>query len=511
MSNVKRVTLNTVFQYSKLIISVFVNLISVRLIYKALGADDYGIYDVVGGVVALLGFISSSLSMTSTRFISVSLGKNDSTITKNVFSCCFWIHIIIALFLVAVLECLAPFLFNGFLNIPASRISVAQHIYQFMLVTLFFNISMTPFLALITSHENFLYIVIVGLIDSFGKLGIAYAITVFRSDKLLLYGVLMAAISGVNFLLYAICCFIRYKNNLRFSSFNFKYLREVATFASWTILDVLGSIIPRQGYSIMLNRFFGTSMNAVFAISRQVEGLTATVSSSAINTIKPQIMKSHGANDDKRMFRLSFTAGKMGTSLMAFITIPLFVFTEDILSLWLGDVPVNTSVFCRLLILASMINQFTLGLVHANQALGNIKWFSLFASCIRIMSLPISCLLLYLKYPAVIAIVVFTICETLASISRIIILGKISSFTSIEFLRDFFVHVLPPFLIALLFCYLFGRLFQGIWGLIASICLNALIYASLMYLMGLTKEEKDSVDTVIRSVLAFFRIKSVND
>ena len=186
MKATNRVAVNTVIQYSRLVISALIGLVSVRLILGALGEDDYGLYDVIAGVIGLIGFISSSLSMTSTRFLSISLGKNDDEGTRNAFNSCFWMHLLMAAGLVLVLELVSFYVFDGYLNILPDRVQTAKWIYQCMLVSLFLSISVTPFVSMLVSHENFVYVSLVYIVDAVCKLGIAIVITKYSRDRLLL-------------------------------------------------------------------------------------------------------------------------------------------------------------------------------------------------------------------------------------------------------------------------------------------------------------------------------------
>lgn len=500
MKAASRVALNTIVQYVQLVLNVVIGLYTVRVILNALGASDYGIYDLIAGVVALLSFISTSLSQTSMRFLSVSLGEGDAHKTGHTFSICFWLHVYIAFALSIVLFALSFFLFEGVLNIPAERITTARLLFYFMVIGLFLQVSVTPFNAMIAAHEKFVYISGVQIIDSLCKLGIAYIIASTTWDKLLLYGVLMVGITVINVLFYVIFAVINYYKLMSVKRAKLSEMRKVTGFAGWTLLDVLGSVATRQGYAILLNSFFGTVVNAVFALSRQIEGHLYTISASVINTMKPQIMKSHGSGETARMFRLSLTAGKFGFSMMSLVAIPLLVMMPEVLSLWLKQVPEGTVLFSRLMITACMFEQLTRGLVYANQAVGNIKWFSIIISTIRVLALPISWLFFLLGAPSYAAIVIFLICETLGSFSRVYILSRISDFKASSFIKTVFLQLLPPFIIAFLMCIIGYHFMTGIIGVIIVCVITALVYCIVMLLIGLTKEEKQSIYGIIFSV-----------
>ena len=509
MQAANRVAVNTVIQYTRLVVSALIGLISVRLILGALGDDDYGLYDVIAGVIGLLGFISASLTMTSTRFLSISLGKNDDEETKKAFNSCFWMHVIMAAALVLVLEIVSLFIFDGYLKIAPDRIPTAKWIYQCMLVSLFLSISVTPFISMQISHENFVYVSLVYILDALCKLGIAIIITRYNQDKLLLYGILMMLITVLNVLCFVVYSMICYRKQLRIKFIPLKDLKSVSGFAGWTMLDSLGATLSRQGYSVLLNRFFGTTVNAVFALARQVETPVYVISSSIIESMKPQIMKSYGMGDTKKMMRLSLTAGKFGFAMMSLLTVPLLIMMPEVLDLWLVEYPEGTVLFSRLLLIACMANQLTMGLFYANQAIGDIKWFSIVVSTLRMLSLPISWCFFKFGYPAYVAIVVFVVCESLGAFSRVIILSRLSDELDVmDFLKSILFRVLPPFLLGLGVCWLLYRYVDSLWGLLAVAAVTVMLYALAMFFFGLAEEERNALKGVALSFLQKFKVKS---
>lgn len=502
-----RIALNTFIQYIQLFIQVLCGLITVRFVLNALGPSDYGIYDVIGGIVAMMGFITSSLSQTSMRFISVSLGKNDLSITKRTFKSCLYVHVIISLVFSIALELIGLYLFNNNINIPADRISVAHFIYRCMIISLFFNIISTPFLALIFSHEHFFYTTLIGILEAILKLTIAIAISNVESDRLWLYGLLMAIVSLSSATLYMSYSIFKYRSMISIGKPKYIELKEIIGFAGWTLLDVFGISATRQGYSILITQFFGPSTNASFALARQISGPIDTIGASVVNTIKPQLMISKGSGDEQRMFRLSLSAGKFSVSLTSLIIIPLMITMPEALSLWLKVVPQDTVLFTRLILGTILLDQMTKGLVYANQAEGNIKWFSIIVSSIRFMALPVSLVLFINNYPVHYAVIVFLVFEGLSSLSKVLILSKISSFKIYLFLESVFLRIIPLLIISAFVCVLLYHYLNGIWGLIFITLINSLVYISLLYLFGLTKEEKFSTQTLINSLFKLILLK----
>lgn len=490
-----KIAQNTLVQYIQLVLNVLIGLISIRLILRALGDIDYGIYDLVAGVVGLLSFISSSLSQTSVRFLSVALGRKGSPRQiGEVFSRCFWLHIYTGGVLLVLLFVGGFLLLAGGLNIPDERLFVAKGIYLFMLLSLFLDIAITPFKALLVSHERFVYISCVGIACSLLKLGTAVTISVFdNGDKLLLYGILMFFVTLFNSICYVVYALREYRSKMSFRISRVGEMNEIVNFSSWVVLDVLGIVATRQGYSILFNSFFGPVQNAVFALSRQVEGQVYTISSSVVEAMRPQIMQTYGSGDIKRTYRLSMSAGKFGFSMMSLIAIPLLVMMPEVLGLWLGDVPEGTVLFTRLMVVACMLEQLTRGLTYASQASGDIKKLSLCVSIIRTSALPISWILLFLGAPAYVAIVVFLLSEAVGSLARVYIFSRTFAFSPLLFVRDVLLRLILPFVMSLCICEILWSNASGALGMFVVVVLNVVVYVLSLYFLGFTVSEKVSV------------------
>ncbi len=505
MDNAKRAAVNTLINYIQLGLNVVISLITVRLVLRSLGEIDYGIYNLIGGIIVLISFISESLSQTSIRFISVSLGKKELKEVRSVFSSCFSLHLYMAVLLSIILELIGGWLFGGFLNIPYLRLSAAKIVYHCLVVTLSTSIIATPFRAVLIAHERFSLIAIIGVLESLLKLSVAIAVFYAVIDKLVLYGVLMAMVSIIILLCFVLASYKSYRGLVNCKLATIREIKNIAHFAGWTILDVFGAVANRQGYAIMLNKFFGPSVNAVFALAQHVESPLFSMSASAINSIKPQILKSYGERDFKRTIRLAFTAGKIGFSLMALLAIPLFVMLPDVLTLWLGNYPIDTVFYARMMILACLMNQLSLGLITANQAFGKIKWFSIVVSSVRMSALPISIVFLLLGSPARVTMIIYVACESLASVSRVVVMNRMVGMSALSFVRDVIIRVFPSVFVSSLLCVLFYKLSSNIWSMIATTCISAMSYCFCLYLFGLTEFEKDNVNGVVRNLLSRFR------
>lgn len=505
MNTVNRVAFNTVLQYIQLVVNVIVGLFTVRIVLRALGEVDYGVYNVVGGIITLITFISTSLSQTSVRFLSVSIGRGDKEDTRKTFSSCFSMHLYMAITLCVVLEIVGLFLFDGFLNIPEERIFAAKCIFHCMTVTLFLHVSRTPAIALITAHEQFHITTSLAMLNSVLKLVIAIIISHSISDRLIVYGLLMMALTIMHTICYWIYDIIKYKYYLWFHFYPLRLIKEVFSFAGWTLLDVFSSVANRQGYQVVLNKFFGPVTNSVFSLAGQVEGHLFMVSRSVITTIRPQIMKSYGAGDVKRTLRLSMTAGKLGFSMMSLLSIPILITLPELLELWLGNVPEGTVFFARMMVIACMFEQITRGLVVANQAIGNIKWFSIIVSSLRVMALPAAIIMYLCGLPASYGMYAYAFFEIVASFSRIFVMKYTSGLDVKEFLKSVYLQIIPPFMIALLAGIIVYHYIHGLLGIVIVTLVTIVLYGLIFYFFGLSIAERNSIISILKTIKSKFK------
>lgn len=255
----------------------------------------------------------------------------------------------------------------------------------------------------------------------------------------------------------------------------------------------------------MFNKFYGTSVNAVYALSRQIEGNFYYLSASVIDSMKPQIMKSYGEGNAERMIRLSLTAGKMGFLMMALIAIPLLIMMPTVLKLWLVNVPNGSVFFARMMVLACLMEQLTRGLVYSCQATGKIKLFSIIVSLLRFSALPISIIFFICGFDAYIAMIVYVVCETLGSLSRVIIMSKITELNVLSFLQSVLFKIAPPVLVTLLFCYCTYQHYSSLFGCVGIFVGSLCLYPTLCYLISLDRSEKTAITGVIKAFLARIR------
>ena len=294
---------------------------------------------------------------------------------KTKKSCLDFIHLFLGIAIAIIIEFISIFLFDGFFNIESGRISAAKIVYHCVTLMLIMSFLTAPFRALLISHENIIYITIIDVLDGILRLIIAVAIAYASIDRLILYAELLCLIGLFNFIAFFIYDKRKYLECVlpKFNNIKLSYLREISSFAGWTIYSV-GCIAGRtQGISIILNKFFSVAVNAAFGVALHVSSALSFLSHSVMNAMNPQIVKAEGAGNRERMLRLAEIESKFCFLLIGMIIIPCIFEMPSILKIWLKDVPEHTVLFCRFILLTSLVDQLTIGLGTANQAIGNIR------------------------------------------------------------------------------------------------------------------------------------------
>ena len=498
-----RVAFNTGILYVKTLVVMGISLYSVRLILSALGVSDFGIFSLVAGIIAMLSFLNSAMTASTQRYLSFHQGTNDFEMQKKVFTNSWVLHLAIGAIVVVLLLLLTPFLFDGFLNIPADRIVAAKTVYYFMAVSVFFTIISVPFTASINAHENMTWIAVVNIIESIFRLGIALSLVWFiQAERLIMYGLFMALLSFVSFMLYAVFCLKKYNEcNIKRYQIDKPLIKELTSFAGWNMFGALCGVGRAQGLAVILNIFFGTIVNAAYAVAVQVSAAASFFSQSMLRALNPQIMQSEGMNDRERMLRLSMMASKFGFFLFAIIAIPAIFEMPAILELWLKNVPEYAVAFCSLFLIVTLTNQITIGLQSAIQAVGKIKVYQTAVGGVLLLNLPIALLLLRWGFPAYSVLICAVIVEVIACVLRLILLKKIAGMSIKAYFKRVIFKGIPPLLALLAACWLITSYLTGDFRFLITSMVSAGVFLGSVYLMGLCKDEKNLLDNLAKKVI----------
>lgn len=492
MNNSKRVFINTLAQYGRTVFNMLLSLYTVRLVLETLGASDYGIYTIIAGVTSMLAFMTNALVSTTQRFLSFYQGKKNLEKTKEVFNNSELLHLIIGLLFVIILYLLTPFLFNGFLNIPIERVVAAKKVYYIVIAILFITFCNAPFRALLVSHENIVYISIIDMLDGILKMVLVSILPYVNYDKLVVYSDILLFLQIFNFLAFSIFSFIKYDECIfpKFKYFNKTYILELFSYAGWVIYG-MGCIMGRsQGIAIVLNRFLGTVANAAYGLGFQISNAVSTVSTAFLNAMRPQIIKSEGAGDRSRTLRLSCMLCKFSFFLLSAICIPVCFEAEELLQLWLKEVPQYTVLFVRMALIAGMVDTLTLGLSVANEAIGNIRNYNLAISTMKLATLPLIWICLKFDLDLVWVAIMYILIEILSAFMRVPFLHKTGGLNVVSFLKNNIFRELLSLAVLILVEVLLVSCIQFPNRFLISIPISIILYIGTIILMGLDNSER---------------------
>lgn len=505
MEPAKRIIVNTTAQYIKAIVNIGFSLYSTRLVLDVLNVNDYGIYVLVFGITGILGYLTNTFIVTTQRYLSVYIGKGDYDYVKKLFGNSLLIHIVLGVFFFVLLMLFEDLLINHYLDIEPNRRSAAGVVYYLMAGMLFFSIVSSPFKALLITHENIVYISIVEVVDGFLKLLLALCLVIVHTDKLIAYSTGMAIILIANFLAFAIYVLMYYPESrvglLGWKQRDKECVCQLLSFAGWTTYGMIASICQTQGTSIVLNKYFGTAMNAAYGVGMQVNSAVRFVSTSVLNAMNPQLMKEEGKGNRDKMLTLAGKESKFSTALMMIVAIPLMVEMDSILSFWLKEVPEYTSLFCNGLLIAFLVDQLTLGLHAANQATGKIKWYTIIMSTPKILYIPFSIIALALGGSVTYVMAIYIIIELIMALFRIPFMKHLVDLDMKKYAKDVLLPLLPLFVVVTGGTLLISRFVNMQYGFLIVVVIGLLLGVCAMWAFCLNKDERQYVENFIGGIL----------
>lgn len=431
--NHKRIAKNTVFLYLRMLVSLFISFFTSRVILQSLGIIDFGIYNVVGGVVAMFSFFNSALSAATGRFLSYELGTGDSTKLKRTFVSAFSTHVLLGLLVFALIEIIGLWFVYNKLNIPFDRLYAAIIVFHISALSCFFAIIQVPFNACVTSHEKMSAFAYISILEAMLKLLIAYAIYIYAGDKLIFYAVLLLVTQVVINYIYIVYC----TRNFSECIIRFQLDRETAIpmlkYSGWDLYGNLSVMVRGQGLNVLQNLFFGPVVNASTAVANQVMNGIMGFTNNFLTAVRPQIVKQYASKNYNSFQKLVIASSRYSYYLLLFSTLPILIEADYIMNIWLEDVPTYSVVFCQLSIVNNWISVLFRPIVISITATGNVKRISLINGSIYLLVLPISYFLLKLGYgpttPFVLNIILLFIGHTVFSM---ITLKKVVSFFDVS-------------------------------------------------------------------------------
>jgi O-antigen/teichoic acid export membrane protein len=503
--NNKRIAKNTLLLYFRMLITMLIGLYTVRVVFSALGLVDYGIYNVVGGIVVMFSFLSNSMATAAQRFFAIELGRNDKQQLKRIFSLTIIIYVAISVIVLLLAETLGLWFLNTQMVIPIERINVANWIYQFSIFSFIITIMTIPYNATIIARENMGVYAYVSIIEVVLKLLIVYLLILFSIDKLKLYAALMSASTCIISAIYIIICRRKYEES-RFQFYWDKVLfNSMFNFSAWKLIGSISGLFCNYGLNILLNIFFGPAINAARAISYQLNGAIVSLSSSLYTAVRPQITKSYAAGDINHALFLVFQSSKFAFYLILLLSMPIMLETSFLLKIWLKDTTEYMILFTRLIIIFSLINCLESPLSDMVQATGKIKKYQIIIGSITLLSLPLSYTYFKLGFPPETSLYILISVYSLAHFLRLWVLHNLVAMSIKKYLREVLLVIVIVGLIALiipvsLMNYLKeDNLYRFI--LVGFSCVFSVL--STVYFIGLKKNERKIVLNFAKKILFY--------
>ena len=393
--NNKRIAKNTLLLYFRMLLLMLISLYTSRVILNALGVEDYGIYNVVGGVVTMFSMLSGSLSAAISRFITFELGTGDKEQLKKVFSSSITIQLVIALVIVIIAETVGAWFLNEKMVIPENRLTAANWCFQFSIITFAINLISVPYNASIIAHEKMSAFAYISILEALGKLTIAWLITINPIDRLVFFALMVAVLSVIIRIIYGSYC----KHHFEECTYHFIYdhelLKRMFGFSGWNFIGASSAVLRNQGTDIILNLFFGPTVNAARGIAVKMDSVITHFVTNFMMALNPQITKSYANGDKEYMFKLMFKGARYSYYILLLLGLPVILNAHYILVLWLKLVPDHTVLFVQLILLLGLSECISHPLITAMLATGKIRNYQLVVGGLQLLNLPVACICLY--------------------------------------------------------------------------------------------------------------------
>ena len=439
----KRIAKNTIMLYIRILFGMLVSFYTSRVILNALGVEDYGIQNVVGGFVSMFSLISSSLSSSVGRFITFELGKGDADGVKRVFSTSVLIHIVLAIIILLLSETVGLWFVNNKMVIPDNRLYAANWVFQASIVSFVFGLLSVPYNALIIAHERMSAFAYIGILDILLKLFIVLfvAYAPFNFDKLIAYSWLMMGLGVLMRFIYASYCRRNFEESKICWEFDRRCWREMGSFAGWNFIGCTASLFSTQGVDVLLNLFFGPVINAVKSIAGTVSGAIGSFAGNFMMALIPQITKSYAAEDKEYTFSIVERGARFSFFIMFLFTLPIFLEIEFVLTFWLKQYPQEAILFVRLILIVALCDIISKTLITLQSATGKIRNYQIVVGGMLMMNLPLSYVFLKLGCPPESTLIVAIFVSLCCLVLRLLFLRKMVGLSIRQFIKNVCVKI----------------------------------------------------------------------
>ena len=487
----KRIAKNTLVLYVRMLFTMGISLFTSRVILQTLGVEDYGISSVVGGVISMFTFINAAMVSSTQRYLNFELVRGDANQLRSVFSTSLQIHALIALAIIVLSETVGLWFLNEKLVIPEARMTAAMWVYQCSILSCAVSIMSTPYNAVIVAHEKMSAFAYISILDVSLKLLVVYLLVVLPFDKLIILAILNLLVQLFIRYIYTIYCHRHFPESYFQFWFNKTLFKEMFGFAGWSFWGNLAAILYTQGLNMMLNIFFGPIVNAARGIAVQVQSAVQQFVGGFQTALNPQITKNYASNNLPQMHSLMFRSARFSFLLLFFLSLPVLMETNFILTLWLKTVPDDAVIFTQIMICISLIYTTANPCVIANQATGKVKIYQMVVGGILLLILPISYIVLKLGAPAYSVFIVHFCIESLAQFSRMYMLRKLIHLPLWQYMKNIYIPIVSTVVIAIILPLVVRMQVAEGWLRFLAVGFTCVLsVGASSYFIGFTKQER---------------------
>lgn len=496
--NNRRIAKNTLFLYIRMLLTMGVSLYTSRIVLEVLGIEDFGVYNVVGGIVVLFTFINNAMVTSTQRFLNYELGVGDQVATGRVFSASITIHMCIALLTFILAETIGLWFLIHYIKYPEGREYAVMMTYQFSILATCVSIIRAPYGAAIVAHECMSFYAYISVIESVSRLLIVYLLALTAFDKLIFYSFLMFLVITVITFGYYLYCRCRF-SVCRYTFFYEKKLyKRLVSFSGWSLFGGVANMGASQGLNILLNLFYGVTVNAAMGIANQVSHAVYSFVSNFQMAFNPQIVKSYAAGEKQYFIDLIIRTSKYSYYLLFIISLPVFICCKECLDWWLVEVPPHSVQFCRLMILFLLLDALQGPLWVSVQATGNIRNYQLIMSIMILSNIPLSFIALNVwNFPEVV-LLIKVIVNVCILVFRLFYLNNLYGFPILRYLKEVLFYVLIVSALSVPIPLFFGQYVDSFGKLLAEIFSSVVISSFLVFFIGVSKKERAEVMCMLK-------------
>ena len=502
--NNKRIAKNSLFLSIRMVIVLGISLYTTRLVLKILGVEDYGVYNVVCGFVAMFAFLNTSMSNGIQRFYNYEYGKNGIEGANKVYCTSLIIQLILAIIVVLLTEAIGLWYLYNKMVIPEGRMIAAEWVFHTSVLSFFFVIIQAPYTAAVMAHERMGFYAVVNVADAILKLLTLFLIPLFRGDQLVFFGFIQLSITIFNFVLYYLYA-KKHLDEIRFHLIKEKsLLRSMLGFSGWNLFGSFSGVMKEQGINLVLNYFSGPIVNAARGVAAQVNSGVLNFISNILTPVRPQVIQSYASGNYSRSINLTLTISKFSIVCLFMLSLPICLEVDFILRLWLGsNIPDHSHSFIVLVLLISLI-QVPMGalatLVHAS---GKMRKYQLYASAVKLLCVPAAFFFMALGYAPEWSLVMVLIFDFVGLIVGMIIIESIMPFKILSYIKSVIIPLLPVTILSFIVTILSQKLLsEGVLRLIIVILVAFASVSFFFYIIGVSKSERKFIKTSVSNMLS---------